>query len=58
MVAYYGRLLAGADRVEALRSVQLELLKSPVYRHPFYWASFIPIGAWGPITFPTADAKP
>ena len=30
-MAYYGRLPGGADRVEALRSVQLELLRSPVY---------------------------
>ena len=55
---YYERLLAGQGRSEALRQVQLEFLKSPVLRHPYYWASFVPIGAWGPITFPTANAKP
>ena len=49
MEAYYRRLVAGEGRAEALRQVQLEMLKTPEARHPFYWASFIPIGAWGPI---------
>lgn len=29
---------------EALRQAQLELLRSPAYRHPFYWAGFVLIG--------------
>jgi CHAT domain-containing protein/Tfp pilus assembly protein PilF len=49
MAAYYVRLGAGEGRAEALRHTQLEMLRSPVWRHPYYWASFIPIGAWGPI---------
>jgi len=51
MVAYYKRLLAGEGRSEALRNVQLAMLKDPSTAHPFYWASFIPIGARGPIDF-------
>lgn len=67
MVAYYKRLEAGEGRSEALRQVQLEMLRgtrpsedgknrslqvekrgrvSQGRSHPFYWASFIPIGDW------------
>jgi len=52
--AYYERLLAGEGRSEALRSVQLEMLRSENRSHPFYWASFIPIGARGPIVWEDA----
>ncbi|MBI1764138.1 MAG: CHAT domain-containing protein [Acidobacteria bacterium] len=46
MVAYYKRLLHGEGRGEALRQVQLQLLKQPKRRHPYYWASFIQSGEW------------
>jgi CHAT domain-containing protein len=49
MTGYYKRLEAGGGRSAALRDVQLELLKSPKYAHPFYWASFIPAGDSGPL---------
>jgi hypothetical protein len=49
MTAYYRRLVAGEDRAEALRQVQLEMLKDSVVGHPYFWASFIPIGESGPI---------
>ncbi len=51
MTAYYQRLLAGEGRSEALRNVQLAMLRSERHAHPFYWASFIPIGARGPIAW-------
>jgi CHAT domain-containing protein/Tfp pilus assembly protein PilF len=44
MVAYYGRLKQGQGRGEALRRVQLEMLKKVNRRHPYYWASFIQSG--------------
>ena len=44
MVAYYGRLNQGQGRGEALRQVQLEMLKNVNRRHPYYWASFIQSG--------------
>ena len=50
-IAYYERLLAGEGRSEALRSVQLAMLRSESRSHPFYWASFISIGARGPIVW-------
>jgi CHAT domain-containing protein/Tfp pilus assembly protein PilF len=46
MVEYYKRLLRGEGRGEALRQVQLQMLKTPARRHPFYWASFIQSGEW------------
>ena len=49
--AYYERLLEGEGRSEALRSVQLEMLRSESRSHPVYWASFIPVGARGPIAW-------
>ncbi|MBI4750806.1 MAG: CHAT domain-containing protein [Acidobacteria bacterium] len=47
MIDFYTRLKAGEGRSEALRHVQLRMLKDPKRRHPFYWASFIQSGAWG-----------
>lgn len=49
MVKYYDRLLAHEGRSAALRNVQLELLQSKRYSHPFYWAAFIPSGDWRPL---------
>jgi CHAT domain-containing protein/Flp pilus assembly protein TadD len=46
MIGYYKSLQAGAGRSEAMRQVQLRMLKDPRRRHPFYWASFIVSGEW------------
>lgn len=46
MVRYYRRLMAGESRSEALRQVQLEMLKEKDYSHPYFWASFIESGDW------------
>jgi CHAT domain-containing protein len=46
MVSYYRMLQQGQGRGEALRRVQLEMLKKVRWRHPNYWASFIQSGAW------------
>jgi CHAT domain-containing protein len=46
MVSYYRRLQQGKGRGEALRQVQLEMLKRVNRRHPYYWASFIQSGKW------------
>lgn len=40
----YEHLVANTGRAESLRRAQLEILARPRYAHPFYWASFIPIG--------------
>jgi CHAT domain-containing protein len=44
MVAYYRGLQRGEGRGEALRQVQLEMLKDVRRRHPYYWAGFIQSG--------------
>jgi CHAT domain-containing protein len=46
MVDYYRRLQRGEGRGEALRQVQLQMLRNPKRRHPYYWASFIQSGEW------------
>ena len=46
MTAYYKGLKQGQGRGEAMRQVQLSMLKSKDRAHPFYWASFIQSGEW------------
>jgi CHAT domain-containing protein len=46
MVSYYRMLQQGQGWGEALRRVQLEMLKKVNRRHPYYWASFIQSGEW------------
>ena len=38
------RRLEGLPTSEALRLAQVDMLKSPSYSHPYYWAGFAPIG--------------
>lgn len=49
MVAFHRNLKASNaaplnGRAEALRAAVLDLLHTPAYRHPFYWAGFVMIG--------------
>lgn len=47
MGAFYKELLtSGVSKAEALRLAQLELLKKPEFKHPYYWAAFILVGNW------------
>lgn len=46
MAAYYKGLKQGEGRGEALRQVQLAMLKRKGREHPFFWASFIQAGEW------------
>ena len=46
MVSYYQGLQDNQGRSEALRKIQLQMLGSGDYQHPYYWASFIPSGNW------------
>jgi CHAT domain-containing protein len=50
MDAYYRKLLAGKGRGEAMREVQLEMLRSTDHHHPGDWASFVVVGDWGPLS--------
>ena len=47
MQLYYENLTEQKQgRSEALRNVQLELLNTGTYQHPYYWSSFILSGDW------------
>jgi CHAT domain-containing protein/Tfp pilus assembly protein PilF len=46
MTSYYQGLKQGEGRGEALRQVQLNMLRRKGREHPFYWASFIQSGEW------------
>ncbi|HKX26074.1 MAG TPA: CHAT domain-containing tetratricopeptide repeat protein [Blastocatellia bacterium] len=46
MAPYYRALQQGQGRGEALRQVQLRMLRSRDQRHPCYWAAFIQSGEW------------
>jgi CHAT domain-containing protein/Tfp pilus assembly protein PilF len=46
MTDYYRGLKQGLGRGEALRRVQVSMLKRKGREHPFYWASFIQSGEW------------
>lgn len=46
MINYYKNLKLGLGRGQALRQVQLDLLKRNKKLHPFYWANFIQSGEW------------
>jgi len=50
MVSYYRRLLNNEGRSEALRQIQLEMLRNSKYQHPYFWAAFIPSGDWNAMT--------
>jgi CHAT domain-containing protein len=47
MTEYYQRLTRGEGRAEALRQASVTLLRDPLRRNPFYWASFISSGEPG-----------
>ncbi|MBO3462126.1 CHAT domain-containing protein [Aetokthonos hydrillicola Thurmond2011] len=49
MVSYYQRVLGKEGRSKALQQIQLEMLRSKQYQHPYYWAAFIPSGDWRPM---------
>ena len=47
MEVFYGRILVGEPRGEALRQAQLAVKAK--YPHPFYWGAFICQGDPGPL---------
>jgi CHAT domain-containing protein len=46
MVDYYKRMAVGEGRAEALRNVQLPMLRNGKRSHPYFWAAFIQSGEW------------
>jgi tetratricopeptide (TPR) repeat protein len=54
MARYYENLMDGMGRSEALRAVQLEMIRDDgEYAHPYYWAAFILAGDWRPLDAPS-----
>lgn len=47
MKSFYKNLQQGLSKDDALRQAQLELLRGaqPAWRHPYYWAPFVLVGA-------------
>jgi len=45
--AYYGNVLAGMDKAEALRQAQLAVRQEPGLAEPALWAPFVIWGDWG-----------
>jgi CHAT domain-containing protein len=46
MKHFYGHLHAGKAKDEALQAAQVELIRSPKFSHPYYWAAFQLFGDW------------
>lgn len=47
LVGFHRRLASGHGGAAGnLRAAALDLLHSPAYAHPYYWAGFILVGAW------------
>lgn len=46
MAGYYKGLKQGQGRGEAMRHLQINMIKRKGREHPFYWASFIQLGEW------------
>lgn len=50
MARYYRYLTEGMGRGEALRAVQLDMIRQGgEYSHPYYWSAFILTGNWQPL---------
>jgi CHAT domain-containing protein len=49
MIDFYGNLQKGMGRAEALRQVQINMLKHNERKHPYFWAAFILSGQWAPL---------
>jgi CHAT domain-containing protein len=46
MKHFYGSLRAGKTKDEALQAAQVEMIRSPKFSHPYYWAAFQLVGDW------------
>jgi CHAT domain-containing protein/tetratricopeptide (TPR) repeat protein len=47
MLEFHRALATGSSPADALRTAQLNLLRSSQWVHPFYWAAFVDVGGGG-----------
>ncbi len=59
MNVFYKELKKGNAKDEALRNAKLAYLEKadPKFRHPYYWASFIPVGDMNPLVYQYSQMK-
>lgn len=50
MIRFHRKLASGTARSEALRAAQLEIAADPHWTDPRFWAAFIVVGAWTPLS--------
>jgi CHAT domain-containing protein len=47
MREFYHQLTVNkVSKAEALRQAQLKVMENPLYKHPYFWASFVLVGNW------------
>jgi CHAT domain-containing protein len=46
MRTFYSQLTDGREAIDAMRTAQLAVLKTPRFAHPFFWAPFDLMGGW------------
>ncbi len=52
MVRFYGHLASGDPITAALRKAKMDMIASPYYSHPYYWAGYILHGDGARVIFP------
>ncbi|MBR9922443.1 MAG: CHAT domain-containing protein [Bacteroidetes bacterium] len=60
MANFYDRLEQGESKDVALQQAKLDFIResSSIQAHPFYWASYVPVGVMDPIPAPTQSKFP
>jgi tetratricopeptide (TPR) repeat protein len=54
MERFYNHLAAGRSIAEALRKAKIDMIASPYYSHPYYWAGYVLNGDGARIVFPSS----
>ncbi len=57
MERFYYHLRSSESIMEALQKAKLEMIRSGVFSHPFYWAGFVITGNAGKVVFPKTVYK-
>ncbi len=52
MARFYGHVASGDPIADALRKAKMDMIASPYYSHPYYWAGYILHGDGARVVFP------